>query len=525
MCFARDGIDGQWSTFMLRIGSPPQIVKLLPSITGQSVWTVLSQACQVPSQDDCKSARGEVFSTNLSSTWEEQGNFELPLSPQRHLPLDGPAKVGFDDVLFTWHGGGSTVLEQQVVNGYATEDIFIGTMGLSALPVNLTTSEAPHRSIVSSLQDQNLIPSTAYGYTAGAYHLGGSGNAWGSLTLGGYDSSRMNADANLTIIGGSDTYRPFVLGLEGITSQETDLLEEPIVVGLDSLITQVWLPESTCERFEAEFGLEFDAALELYFINESQHESLLAEDRTVTFTLSSALEGDNEKLEIQFPYAAFSHPVQSPFAGLNQSTRYFPLKRATNSTQYTLGRVFLQHVYMISDPDRDAFSLFPAAFPEDFTEPQLVPINSPGLLDDPAEVPQDPNPNSSDGLSNSAIAGIVIGSTVPLLVVVALFFCLRGRRAPPGKVANLPLPRQSEGLEPVMDRKENRQENFGPLLAQNRRKHESIVEVQPEAPAPSETAYSPSVGSSSYASLPWLPLPAALEYIERKPLDRLQELP
>src|ERR1019366_4883174 len=40
------------------------------------------------------------------------------------------------------------------------------------------------------------------------------------------------------------------------------------------------------------------------------------------------------------------------------SSRYFPLKRAANDSQTTLGRAFLQEAYLIVDYERSNFSLY-----------------------------------------------------------------------------------------------------------------------------------------------------------------------
>ena len=40
-----DGIDGEWSSFTLAIGTPPQSVRVFPSTGSQQVWTVDPGGC------------------------------------------------------------------------------------------------------------------------------------------------------------------------------------------------------------------------------------------------------------------------------------------------------------------------------------------------------------------------------------------------------------------------------------------------------------------------------------------------
>ena len=144
-------------------------------------------------------------------------------------------------------------MTHQVVNAFATDDFYIGNFGLSPQSINITSENDHFPSIVGSLREQGLIPSTSWGYLAGASYYSYPISAFGSLTLGGYDSSRFNVASNLTLAGGSDPYRPFLLGIESITSGDNSLLLEPIITALDSIVTQIWLPISACKAFEFAF--------------------------------------------------------------------------------------------------------------------------------------------------------------------------------------------------------------------------------------------------------------------------------
>jgi hypothetical protein len=98
----RDGDDGEWSSFAIQIGTPPQAVRLLPSTGGQTIWTVLTLGCTEAEGTSCSNSRGNLFNPNKSTTWQEQGLYELPLSPQHYLPYSGNAEFGFDNITVGW---------------------------------------------------------------------------------------------------------------------------------------------------------------------------------------------------------------------------------------------------------------------------------------------------------------------------------------------------------------------------------------------------------------------------------------
>ncbi|KAF7502717.1 hypothetical protein GJ744_005225 [Endocarpon pusillum] len=432
-----DGIDGSWSTFVVELGTPPQPVRLLPSITGQAIWAVMPQACHNSSSYNiCSSDRGGIFATNQSSTWEQKGMFVLPLNPQNYLPFYGDAMLGFETVTPKLDGPHYEVrtLDHQVVANYAAEDFYIGALGLSPLSINITSVNDSHPSLLGTLRAENHISSTSYGYTAGANYSEWPLNNGGSLTFGGYDSARMDVTRNLTIVGGADTYRPMLVGIENIKSGSSELLDGPIVAGLDSLVSQIWLPASACRHFESAFGLVWNSTHQLYIVNETQHSTLLAQNPAITFTLSTgSAQNKDERLDITFPYAAFDLTAKPPFAGLNETAYYFPLKPATDEVQYTLGRTFLQEAYMIADYDRASFSLFPAVFPQYGTS-KLISIVPP---EDISHATATEN-GLKNGLSQAAIGGIVIATVIFILLVVAtiVFRICHGRRQKTGKVAS-----------------------------------------------------------------------------------------
>lgn len=163
------------------------------------------------------------------------------------------------------------------------------------------------------------------------------------MTLGGYDLARFTPN-NLTFLFAPDNSRDVVVGIQSITSTDskqtqTQLLPSGILAYVDSTVPHIWLPLDACQAFEKAFGLIYDNASQLYLVNDSLHKTLRALNASVTFTLGNSMTG-GQTVDIVLPYASFDLLVQPPL--VENSTRYFPLKRAANQTQYTLGRTFLQ---------------------------------------------------------------------------------------------------------------------------------------------------------------------------------------
>lgn len=64
-----DGNDGSWSTFIIRVGTPPQTFRVLPSTVGLETWVPAPEDCALlnKSIQDCGALRGV-------DTFENQAN-------------------------------------------------------------------------------------------------------------------------------------------------------------------------------------------------------------------------------------------------------------------------------------------------------------------------------------------------------------------------------------------------------------------------------------------------------------------
>lgn len=167
-------------------------------------------------------------------------------------------------------------------------------------------------------------------------------SAPGSLTIGGYDASRFKP-SDVSFSFSSQLQRQLTVAIQGISvtnsNAESELLTQAIYALVDSTVPHLWLPLSVCQAFEHAFGIEWDPITTLYLVNDTQHEAMIKQDAEVTLSLATSLNGGSV-IDITLPYASFDLEANKPL--VKQKTRYFPLRRAKDETQYTVGRVFLQ---------------------------------------------------------------------------------------------------------------------------------------------------------------------------------------
>ncbi|CZR58622.1 uncharacterized protein PAC_08514 [Phialocephala subalpina] len=170
---------------------------------------------------------------------------------------------------------------------------------------------------------------------------------FGSLDFGGYDTSK--AGTNMSFAFGPDYSRDLTVGLQSISGsivgqKQWDLLPQVIFTFIDSTTPYIWLPLAACQAFEKAFGLSWGVGTGLYLVNDTLHSKLIG-NATV----------GGSTIDITLPYASFDLTVGYPIVPNN--TRYFPIIRAANDTQYTLGRTFLTETYLIADYEREKFYL------------------------------------------------------------------------------------------------------------------------------------------------------------------------
>ena len=433
------GDDGTWSPVNIRVGTPPQWLSVYPNTASQETWVIGPGGC-----DDtfaCQESRGGIFQSNQSSTWTDIGYYELGFDPQ--LGDSGDAGYGLDFVDLS----DQTNVPGQVVGVINTTEYWLGQLGLG-VQASRFTGTADRLTFLSSLvQNQSVIPSHSYGYTAGAYYR--LKNVPASLTLGGVDTNRFSPNGAtfqlapnqqpVVAINSITVSNNVASGVGGLnwTTNPLQLMKpsQADLFTIDSSTPFLWLPEAVCDSFAGAFNLQYNDSLDLYFYTDNGTTLNLIQDLNVTFVFDiSDLPGSSNSIAINLPYDAFDLQLSFPYPGLDGDVlsaplNYFPLRRAPNNTQYTIGRSFLQEAYLAIDYERNNFSVSQAQFALDsLTNINLVPITRPensnytgpaGYFD------------GSSGLSTGAEVGIGMAVAVLVLVAVALslyFFVFRKRR-------------------------------------------------------------------------------------------------
>lgn len=415
-----DGIDGKWSSFTLRIGTPQQFVRTFLSFAVYQTWAVLPQGCEAAANEQqCADARGWLYNQNASSTREPIGLYDLYV--ENKMGYDGNARYVYDVVGLGGEGEGGPTLANTTVGGFAVEDFYLGIFGINPKPTNFSSFNEPSPSYMTQLKEQRQIPSISFGYTAGAHYR--YTGVLASLTLGGYDTGKYLPN-NVTFTFAPDNERDVMVAIQSITTPSripsspvaTELLPTPIYALIDSTLPHIWLPLEACKAFEQEFGLIYDNTTNLYLVNDTLHDLLLERNANVTFTLAQGF-ADNTSVQISLPYAAFDLQAQPPYMGISNNTNYFPLRRAANESQYLLGRTFLQEAYIIVDYEVQRFQLAPVLW-DQFAAPNLVaipPANSSLNENEWTSPDWGQNGTASNGhsasgsLTGADIAGIVIG--------------------------------------------------------------------------------------------------------------------
>ncbi|KAG4432803.1 hypothetical protein IFR05_011714 [Cadophora sp. M221] len=431
-----EGVDGTWSTFTIRVGTPVATYRVLPATSWQETWVVYGAAAQVCNTSvgvkaDCEEDRGGFFDSAKSSTWKQGDQYQLQL--EEMLGYEGVGQYGFDTVGLGFRTDTGPTLTNQIVSEIVSDDWWFGMLGMGFQPTNFTGYESPQASFADTLYTNGTISSMSWSYTAGAYYRLKS--VFGSLIFGGYDASMFTPNP-IRFSMASDNLRDLVVTIRSITSTtsagNTTLMSTPIFAFIDSAVPDFYLPVSVCQQFEKAFGLTLDQASGRYLINNTTHENLKTLNPNITFTLANQKEG-GETTDIVLPYAAFDLNITTPLL-TNSSSLYFPLKQTSNENLYVLGRAFLQEAYVTAHYNSRTFNVSQTLF-SDNASPTLVAL--PATLPSSTTSTGSNNPNSTHTpssssktkLSGGAIAGIVLGSLVGLaLLFLLIFFLLRRRR-------------------------------------------------------------------------------------------------
>lgn len=273
-----------------------------------------------------------------------------------------------------------------------------------------------------------------------------------SLTLGGYDANRFQPHDISFALGSSRNPEVALKAIKVTANPVAGANSDPgwpegslsllnpadaATYTIDSSTPYLWLPESVCFQFEKALGLTYDKDVQLYTFGNNllQHQNLVNWNLTFNFVIADEI-GSSQMVSLSLPYGAFDLQLTYPFPGLNATQNspaknYFPLRKAANDTQYTIGRCFLQETYLLVDYDRSNFSVYQAIFPTD-AKLDLVGIAMPQNTDNKTTAITS-GASKKDGFSKGALAGIAVGASAVAVALVlgALWVFFRRRNQSP----------------------------------------------------------------------------------------------
>lgn len=348
------GNDGPWSTFSIRVGSPPQSLEVLPASSATLSLVVLEQGCSESDPANCRTLRGNVLDTGNLSTWEplvsDSGERYLSvLLPAQQAVLNEQiaSEMAINSIsLDVWGGdsANSVFLKHQLLAGYAVKTPFIGLLGLSGRETYPVRANESYESPLQTLKNTGTISGLTWAYTAGAQYK--VPKSYGSLTFGGFDSSLVDMDNAMTGVDFTKdaNQNELTLNINSITIGGTVAGDTDMLALLDTMVPDIWLPKSVCDVFEDRFGLRWNETFGMYLVSDEQRTRLRAENTNVSFHLTPTYDSP-KAISITLPYLAFDHEAKFPLAGIeddNTTLYYFPLKRTPNDTTNFLGRTFFQ---------------------------------------------------------------------------------------------------------------------------------------------------------------------------------------
>ncbi|CAL8574685.1 hypothetical protein XPA_000640 [Xanthoria parietina] len=436
-----------WSSFFLRVGTPAQVVRVLISTAAGATWVVSDQGCLPDNFEACERDRGGLFKSRVSQTWEQLGFYSLGL--EQNLGPSDNATYGLDTIGLEFSNATEILLQSnQTVAALSGPQYRLGLFGLGRQPTYLSNFTSPRPSFLTTLHNQHYIPSLSWSYTAGARYR--SKGVFGSMTLGGYDLARFTPN-NVSFDLAPDISRDLVVGLQGVMSSESNgsqnlLLPSPHLTFIDSTIPYLYLPLDACILFEQVLGLKWNDSAELYIVDEELHGDLLMRKPEFTFKLGNSLT-EEPTVDIVLPYSSFDLTFKPTYDA--DPIHYFPLQRAANDSQLTLGRSFLQEAYLITNYEYRNFSVSQCKFEESMSQNILpiLPSGSQTLVPQPtsSQHPSDENDGSGFRLDRSSTIGVIVGSVVLFILCLSygLYVCKSPRRT--NRTSRRKVPRGSPG--------------------------------------------------------------------------------
>lgn len=131
--FCSEGVDGLWSTFNIRVGTPSQSVRVIASTNSPDTLVVLPGGCTTQAipkgvPNNCAFSRGGTFNNSLSTTWDNQGYYGLnggQYGFEANLEYSMNLQYGLDTLgLGFQEGADAPTLKNQTVAAFALPNPF-----------------------------------------------------------------------------------------------------------------------------------------------------------------------------------------------------------------------------------------------------------------------------------------------------------------------------------------------------------------------------------------------------------------
>ena len=464
------GPDGPWQAVTVKLGDPEQAVDLYPGGIFES-QILTTDVCANGSLQPCGS--GGLYDPSASSTLNDQ-SIEVKLDADwtsGAMSQPGKAQPVLERLKFDDRNHMVANLSMNLISKLQTiypdgsgYPIQVGQLSLGAPQDNQTFGSINASLIPNYLQDEKLIPSSSYGLHIGSAAL----NLPLSLWLGGYDSSRALGPISSQPLPATDLFTIDLLDIgigvdhgaspftyterQGILAEGNASISTSVPVTMNPGAPYMYLPNSTCEAIAKDLPLTYNAKYGLYLWNTQDPEYVKIVKSPTYLSLTFRAASDN--LTINVPFQLLNLTLDAPLA--TQPTPYFPCQPPNNSTEYSLGRAFLQAAFIGVNWDQGNGKWFLAQAPGPNTAqtPVQQPITTStieGSTADWAEtwktvwtpLPDSEGPlpagsqknnatanskSSESGLSGGGIAGIVIAVVGAILLFFVVGYFVRRRK-------------------------------------------------------------------------------------------------
>lgn len=148
-------------------------MRVLVSFNVGETWVISANktqgGCLATDPPGCAQARGGLFRTDLSTTWQDEGEYNLIIE-QNLDSYSGSGDYGFDVMGLGLADSGGIRLDFQTITAISTKDFYLGNLGVNSQRTNLTSLENGALSFLESMKSTGNIPSLSYAYSAGAQY-------------------------------------------------------------------------------------------------------------------------------------------------------------------------------------------------------------------------------------------------------------------------------------------------------------------------------------------------------------------